>query len=653
MNREAETRLRNMSVQFGKCNFDGKPVDPQELDRVRPVLAPYGPDAEGIFRKDNVGIVYRAFHTTKESRPENQPCVSASGAVITWDGRLDNRSELIHALRGELSSDSTDLSIVTAAYERWGTDSFAKLIGDWAVSIWNPRTQSLVLAKDFVGARHLYYSVEKDEVTWCTILDPLVLFAGRSFMLEDEYIAGWLSSFPAPHLTPYVGIHSVTPSSFVCFVRGPQKVSKYWDFDPAKRIRYRSDCEYEEHFRSVFLEAVRRRLRSDSPVLAELSGGMDSSSIVCAADTILGCGISETPRLDTVSYYNDSEPNWNERPYFTKIEEKRGRAGCHIDVEPQESLRFEFESEGFAATPASLRRTNQATKQFATYMNSRGNRVVLSGIGGDEVMGGIPTPTPEIADLLARARFRALIHQLTFWALNKRKPWFHLLSEAMTVFLPPALIVLPRNHRPAAWLRRDFVRRNRAAVTGYPSRVKLLGPLPSFQENIATLDGLRRQLACFPLPVSPPHENRYPYLDRHLLEFIYAVPREQLVRPGHRRSLMRRALVGIVPDAILNRARKAFVARAPITAMSSEQPILAEMSRRMASSSRQIIDAKAFCQALQDASHGQEVSIVALTRTLVMEAWLKGHRNTDAPLLAARPAEFAAGPVTRPTSQLG
>src|SRR5208283_398214 len=100
-----------MSAQFGKCNFDGKPVDTQELSRVRAELAPYGPDAERVFRKDNVGIIYRAFHTTKESKLENQPYVSPSGAIITWDGRLDNRSELLHELGGELSNDSTDLSI--------------------------------------------------------------------------------------------------------------------------------------------------------------------------------------------------------------------------------------------------------------------------------------------------------------------------------------------------------------------------------------------------------------------------------------------------------------------------------------------------------------------------------------------------------------
>ena len=87
-----------MSVQYGKCNFDGNPLDPQDFDRMRPVLAPYGPDGEGYICKDNVGILYRAFHTTKEARQEHQPHILASGAVLIWDGRLDNRNSLIQQL---------------------------------------------------------------------------------------------------------------------------------------------------------------------------------------------------------------------------------------------------------------------------------------------------------------------------------------------------------------------------------------------------------------------------------------------------------------------------------------------------------------------------------------------------------------------------
>jgi len=634
-----------MSVQFGRWNIDGKPVERDYLEKVIPVIAPYGPDDGGSYTKDGISILYRAFHTTKESRRETQPHTTESGAVITWDGRLDNRAELIGRLGDLVTADSTDVEIVSAAYEHWWEDCLSTLVGDWALSIWNPHTRSLILAKDPIGTRHLYYSVEGDQITWSSILDPLVLFAGHSFALNEEYIAGWFSLFPAAHLTPYVGIHSVPPSSFVRLRKGKHRVIKYWDFDPNKKIRYRTDAEYEEHFRSVFTEAVRRRLRSDSPVLAELSGGMDSPSIVCMADAIISRGAAETPRLDTISYYDDSEPNWNERPYFTKVEEMRGRIGTHIDLSKREPL--EFALDHFAPTPASSSdRLSETSLQFLACMTSQGNRVVLSGVGGDEVTGGVPTPTPELEDLLARGQLKAFAHQLKVWSLDKRKPWFHLFFEAVRGFFPAAIVGLPKGFRPAPWLTPNFVKRNRSALHGYRTRLKLFGPLPTFQENVSTLHALQRQLECNPLSPKPLHEKRYPYLDRSLLEFVYSVPRRQLVRPGQRRSLMRRALFHIVPDELLNRRRKAYAARSPIAAIVADWARYAAMSQCMTSASLGILDATALTEAMQFVSRNKEVPGVALMRTLSIELWLRYISDKE---LLDRSTPF----IVRNTSSIG
>ena len=102
-----------------------------------------------------------------------------------------------------------------ASYEKWGANCFAKLIGDWALSIWNPSDRSLILAKDPIGTRHLYYSIDK---TTSPGVLSLIRSSGsreRPSHSNEEYIAGWYSMFPAAHLTPYVGVHSVPPSSFV------------------------------------------------------------------------------------------------------------------------------------------------------------------------------------------------------------------------------------------------------------------------------------------------------------------------------------------------------------------------------------------------------------------------------------------------------
>jgi asparagine synthase (glutamine-hydrolysing) len=643
-----------MSVQFGMWSLDSSPTHRDALERASSELAPYGPDGEAIYSRANVTIMYRAFHTTKESRWESQPHVSASGRAFTWDGRLDNRTNLLAELGAVRSSDTADVSIVAASYERWGTGCFEKLLGDWALSVWDPNERSLTLAKDPIGTRHLYYAVDKYQVIWSTILDPLVRLQTRAIELDREYIAGWLSFFPAAHLTPYLGIHSVPPSSFAIVREGKVSVNVYWDFDPRKRIRYPRDAEYEEHFRAVFRESVERRLRSDSPVLAELSGGMDSSSIVCVADASVACGRAETPRLDTLSYYNDSEPNWNERPYFARVEEKRGRSGCHIDTSSQPIFRLDFESERLLPTPNSSGRSLAPIDQeFRDSMRSQGNRVVLSGIGGDEVLGGVPTPTPELEDLLRRARLKTLARKLKVWAIDKRRPWLHLLFEAARGFFPAGLVGVPKHRRPPSWLDPGFRKRHAAALAGYEPRLKLFGPLPSFQENLATLDGLRRQLECSALPREPHYEKRYPYLDRSLLEFLYAIPRDQLVRPGQRRSLMRRALVGIVPKEILNRKRKAFMARAPLEAISAEWPRVVEISEHMLMSSLGIIRSSEFREALATARNGQEVPIVSLLRVISIEIWLRNLVNRGVVPIGEHEARNVQARIVRRESTAG
>jgi asparagine synthase (glutamine-hydrolysing) len=481
-----------------------------------------------------------------------------------------------------------------------------------------------LLAKDFLGSRPLHYTSEGRSLTWSTVLDPLVLFRDRNHSLDEECIAGWLGSFPAPHLTPYSGIHSVPPSSYVLLKDADVTIRKYWDFDPYKQIRYRCDEEYEEHFRSVFFQSVQRRLCADSPVLAELSGGMDSSSIVCVADRILGEGRAETPRLDTLSYYDDAESSWNERPFFLKVEEQRGRAGCHIDIGTRDIFQLDFGMDSLRASPAApLDSSNTGKSGLAQFLKSQGCRVVLSGTGGDEVLGGVPTPLPELQDLLLGAHFRSLAERLKIWAIQQRKPLIHLFWEVLQGFLPAAFTSVPTHWRPAPWLDREFVRRNRQALVGYPSRIRFLGPTPTFQENLNTLEALRRQLGTTVGSANPPFEKRYPCLDRDLLEFLYAIPRNQLVRPGQRRSLLRRALTGIVPAEILGRKRKAFVSRAPLAAMSREWSDLRRMSERMLLASLGMIRPDPFREALDKARAGRDVPMVALLRTIAIELWLR------------------------------
>jgi asparagine synthase (glutamine-hydrolysing) len=630
-----------MSVQFGRWDFKGQPPAPDYIDKVSAALAPYGPDSNESYTKGGLSILYRAFHTTKESHRDVQPHICPSGAILTWDGRLDNRADLISELRDSLTITSTDVAIVAVAHEKWGINCLAKLIGDWALSIWNPRERSVLLATDPIGTKHLYYSFDDKQLTWSTILDPLVLFAGRTVEICEEYIASWFAiMFPAAHLTPYADIHAVPPSCSVLLRSGKHGVrrivGKYWDFDPGKRIRYRTDGEYEEHFRSALATAVQRRLRSDRPVLAELSGGMDSSSIVCMADLVFARGDAECPRLDTITWYDESNPNWGELPHFTKVEEKRGRLGHHINAgalrEDHSQIPFgaEFVSGRFAPTPIPNSRQSEFCNQNAAYIRVGGYRVTLSGIGGEVTGDGVPTPTPEFQNLLAGARFFTLFRQLKAWATKMRQARLPLLWEALRGFFPLPLREIPEHANPTVpWFLPAFLSRNREALRGRLFRVKLFGPLPSFQHNLCALDIDRRLFALYTLRRELLSEVRFPYLDRDLLQFMYAIPREQIVGVGQRRFLMKRALVGIVPDEILNRKKKETVAKESSKHVATERtsiewPTPLEIGQHMISGCVGIIDPDRFKSALEKVRRGnEEAPIESLKRTLTLESWLR------------------------------
>jgi asparagine synthase (glutamine-hydrolysing) len=618
-----------MSVQFGRWNFDGQPSDRELVRRAAALTAKYGPDGESFLIRGPVAIFYQPFHTTTESWREQQPLENSAGVVLTWDGRLDNRDELLRLLHLTTGQAPGDATIALAGYEQWGTAVFTRLVGEWALAVWDPLKQVLLLGKDVAGTRQLFYRLESNRVTWSTVLEPLLFLAERSLEISEEFIAGYLSTYPAKHLTPYRGIHAVPASSFLLIKRESLFAQEYPSFDPSDRIRYRSDADYEEHFRHVFAQAVRRRLRSSSPLLAELSGGMDSTSIVCMADTIMAAGNTGTSRLDTISYYDDSEPNWNERPYFSLVEKKRGRDGYHIATGGSDGALEPPENAPFFPLPGCDKLALDRIKDLGRCLESSGSRVLLSGIGGDEFLGGVPTSIPELQDLLARSHWIRFAKQITQWSLKQRRPLLHLWLEAVEGFLPRGIRKLYGRPRLPPWLTHDFVRRHWDVFWADTQRTRLIGPLPSFQTNLHMLHLLQRQLNLSHLNPIANHRVSYPYFDRDLLAFLFAVPREQLVRPHQRRSLMRRSLLGVVPEDILSRKRKAFVARAPLTRIAVCMPRIEQLLVSPVVAARGWMDATVFKEKLKCARSGELEYALPLIGTLQVELWLgmlvRGH----------------------------
>ena len=612
-----------MCVQFGRWNFDGVPVSASYCEAVKALLAPYAPDGITEESSKSCVLLFGAFHTTEESAKQSQPFATQSGDWVMFDGRLDNPKDCAR-LAGLNHFTATDLDIAAAVSALPESSALGHLIGDWALSAWSAKRRQLILARDFLGTRHLYYFVEARSVTWCTILDPLVTLGESSPAPSEEYLAGWIAEFPKASLTPYQSIFAVPPASSVKLGEKNQCVEPYWSFNPHKRFRLKGDREYEQIFLSHFRQSVVRRLRSDRPILAELSGGIDSSSIVCVADELVSGRHIECPRIDTISFYSDSEPNWNERPFFTAVERQRGRAGCHIDSSRHEPLTAMPSAGRFFASPASSNSQSALSIHLSEVLAAGLHRVILSGVGGDEVTGGLPSPLPELADLLFEFRIPTFLRRLVTWSLAKRTTVPRLLSLTAKLFLLGG---------PAAevpWLNKEFARRNREALAGYRRRLQATGATPSFQLNLRALESIRRQLCCTPLPTAPLYEKRYPFLDRDFLEFCFSIPREQFVRPGERRSLLRRSMAGIVPDEILRRKRKAFVTRRLTALLTDAYDSFVADRHEFLCARHGIVEPRAFFQAFDAARRGNSESVIPIVRTIALEQWLRSRETPRA-----------------------
>jgi asparagine synthase (glutamine-hydrolysing) len=600
-----------MRVQFGIWNFDGQPVNTAQFARTCEILESFAipirvlrHGALAILDATGSGPILREFEE-----------LGALGTnVVLCHGRLDNRREL-ETMVGAAFPPATDAELIQKGFERFGTGIFPRIVGDWAVSIVRHAEFELILARDFAGTCPLFYRVQGSSVTWSSVLEPLVISDGGIPPLSEEFLASWLCSFPESDATPYRGVFSVPPCSIVR-IRPNQVVSqKYWSLESAKTIRYRTDKQYEEHFLSAFREAVRRRLYSPTPILAELSGGMDSSSIVCICDELLD------RRVDTVTYFDSAEPGWDEIPFAGTVEAKRKKIGHHIDIGSSEKLRSPQLPTTPPMVPPSLYFRTAAAEEFDRIVLDNDYRVILSGIGGDEMLGGIPTPIPELADLLVQLKVFSFLQQSFRWALAKKKSIFALWRGLIRSFLPSIGPASGGLRGDTVWLTPEFRARNRGHFFAPQDFFRVFGPLPSLQANAAALEILTRQISCVSSSSRSALEWRYPFLDRDLVTFCASIPREQLVRPQQRRSLMRRALAGIVPQEILQRKRKAYVSRGLVTMLVAHWRNLGKEPLRL--EAMRIVDAPSLNSSIEQAGLGKEVPVLPLLRTLALEYWMR------------------------------
>jgi asparagine synthase (glutamine-hydrolysing) len=612
-----------MSAIGGIYNFDGAPVNDGILIAMGEGLASRGPDGGSHFKSGVVAMVYRAFHTNRESRLETQPLVSKEGHILCWDGRLDNREELIPLLCDELREDHTDVAIVMAAYLKWGMDFVFRILGDFALSLWDPILRTLTLARDIIGPRTLYYHKNERRIIWSTELGLLLDLAGIPLEINDEYVAGFLTNFPEPGLTPYKNVDGVPPAHAVVIKEGKVRVCRFWGIDPNHEIRYKTDAEYEEHFRHLFREAVSCRLRVDGPVWSELSGGMDSSSIVCMANDIIKCGGVQASRLETASRVFDEAAKSDERKYILPVEKKIGKKGLHLR-EDDYRIAAPWVSEYVPAIPNYVANFAAYYKALNEAMRSTNSRVLFSGLGGGELLLGDGGPFPELADLLVQRKLLQLHRRLRVWSHALEKGYFRVLWQKVIVPLLPHRLQIARTrsfNKTLKFYNQEFVRRMnlRQRMFWPPDVFGFRRPGGRYQ-SIMFLFAPKRISAGFWQELSD-IEFSYPPTHRPLVEFLLAIPVEQKARPNESKSLLRRALRDLLPFELVNRKEgRVSIWAAMVHAVAREEPRIREMFKDARSSAYGYLSAEAILAARDRSGKHLDAQVISL---VPFEYWLR------------------------------
>jgi len=603
-----------LSKLFGIYHFDSRPTSPEDENRVRTAL-----DSPGCFTPQTClqpGLVlgWAAGSDTPNGLglfPSSDRC------VCLWDGRIDNRKDLLG--RGGLRADFSDAALILSLYRDNGVDGLRDVVGDWSLSIWDAVRREIVLASDYAGVRPLYYHRSADGICWSSSLADLVRWTGIR-ELDETYVASFLSRGTAPTRTPYAGILPVPAGHAVSIARDRIVKRTFWTFPIHRETRYPDERQYEERLVELFRESVQTRLATGSPTCSELSGGLDSSSVVCMADRLRREMHGPESDLITFSYTHEASPD--ER-FFREVERACHLSGCHLELR-------DYPVVAAGRMGAEPTWWEPRFQELARRMAAMRSSVLLTGQVGDFVMGNRTEDLGQVTEWLAKGRFGKAVRGAYAWGRSEQVPIYPILWRAVR----------------EAWFSWVPSVNPRDSVGAIPasSEDSLVGALhtriESYEQERSANDlsrqappGRRRrfraaaevlQSRTLQAPEALQHISyTHPYAHRPLVEFMLTIPSHIVFRPEQPRRLMRRAFAGLLPPLILDRKSKASYMSTFREALIPLATALLQSPAEIQLVERGLVDRRSLIGRLEKFTQGLDCNETQLRQILLLEFWLR------------------------------
>jgi asparagine synthase (glutamine-hydrolysing) len=540
-----------MGQLAGIFYFDQRPTGEADLADLLGMLAPGSSVSRSTTGPGLAMVQVGGYETGGAALADRE----SHDSICHFDGRLDNRSELrAEDINRRGDADRSPASLIPDLYKKDSWGAFKKLVGDWSLAIWDKREDWILLASDYTGVLPLYFSIARDGLRWCSSLTALAK-ESEARNLNDDYVTEFLVHGRARGGTPFRDIQAVPAGHVVRVAKnGKFQIECFWAPPLERTVRFRSQAEYEERLRDLFSESVRVRLDSAESVSAELSGGLDSSSIVCIAQQLISSGAVRAKALTPLTYLGQES---TDHRYATSVADSCGLAAARIDLGQH----------GFAASYAVGEGLpgwwGPRNEEVLRLMKQSGSATLLTGQGGDLVMGNWFEGSEHVGACFAAGRVGGALRSAVAWGRAARQPFYSVLKDGLGI--------------TAGWLCRD-------AGFGCRSRGDLLPAETSLtkQAEKRAIEMARRHLTRARWRAVPPGcrrrtqallevlESRYllspeslepfrwshPFTHRPLVEFMLTIPPEIVYSATEPRRLMRRALAGFVPAQVLNRRSK-------------------------------------------------------------------------------------------------
>ncbi|MDX6511607.1 MAG: hypothetical protein QOE36_1111, partial [Gaiellaceae bacterium] len=361
----------------------GKPADRAALERMAAILHHRGPDGSGIHVDGALGLANRRLAIVDPTPAGDQPMgLPERGLWLTYNGEIHNYLELRRELetRGASFRTQTDTEVVLHAYDAWGADCFERFNGMWALGLWDARERRLVLSRDRFGIKPLCYSVRGSRVCFASEAKAIL----SAFPGEREADNGEIERFLSGHYpdagedTFFANVKQLAPGSYAVVSPDRLQSRRYWSFRPGEETA-RPDAV--ERFRALFDESVQLRMRSDVPVGACLSGGLDSSAIAAVVE------IPDGRPMQCFSLRYDGG-RFDESHYAATAAAARGdRIEMHwVRPKPAGMLETMRKIVWHHDAPTPVR--GRFAQWFVMEEAGRHVKVVIDGQGGDELLAG-------------------------------------------------------------------------------------------------------------------------------------------------------------------------------------------------------------------------------------------------------------------------